>query len=186
MWSRVENQTPANRVKAYSPHHWPTLGDLRKIAGLWHCFELSLGRNEWFDWKWPPLIHIPPSCPSFKLLWNSRKLPNIWQWQRSFEEFCSFHSSTNEDGACRTTFWSPSSFVFIAFLQIYKLRDHITLPLRIFVQSMWMNLSLSGRVCSWKNPKECIISWTTVPTRTQPKPMEITCSPPLGSRPILE
>ena len=60
------------------------------------------------------------------------------------------------------------------------------LPFSILPQSSVMYLSLSGLVCSWKNPKACMVSWTTVPSLSHPNPIEITCSLSLGSRPILE
>ena len=40
------------------------------------------------------------------------------------------------------------------------------------------NLSRSGLVCSWKNPKACISSWVTWPLFLQPLPSDKSCFPP--------
>ena len=59
-------------------------------------------------------------------------------------------------------------------------------PCSIFFQSILMYLSRSGLVCSWKNPKACMISCTTVPILSHPMPMEMVCSISPGSLPTLE
>ena len=52
------------------------------------------------------------------------------------------------------------------------------LPGKMLSHKILTNLSLSGRVCSWKKPNACMSSWVTWPLFLQPLPSDSSCFPP--------
>ena len=63
---------------------------------------------------------------------------------------------------------------------------YVYLPCWIFWKFTVTKLSLSRRLCSWKNPRVCMSSWTAIPIVSQPDPMDNSCSMLDGSRPTFE
>ena len=61
---------------------------------------------------------------------------------------------------------------------------YVYLPCWIFWKFTVTKLSLSRRLCSWKNPRVCMSSWAAIPIVPQPGPMDILCSLLDGSRPM--